>query len=352
MFEESQYGILRDHTFHSEKGDVCGTSHLSECKGHYPPVSSLGLSCSIVAPSYNRPRFLHGGCWDSNAITITDSSLLLNNVTRILVTKTNRWYATVNGLSRIFTGIGGSVNSTITTNSGYSVFVAGNDNVYSYDDANMQVNVWLGNTTSHQPVMFIRDNCAALFVNLNNTLYCSVPEMHQVVAKSLDDPTNTLTIVAGTGCYGSASNLLAYQRGIFVDLNSSLYVADTGNNRIQRFSSGGMNASTVVGTGAPGTMILSSPMDIVLDGDGYLFIVDTGNNRIIGSGPNGFRCVVGCANASGSIPNGLMNPNSMSFDSDGNIWVADTGNGRIQKFMFRDASSCKYIISRGIFLKR
>ena len=332
---------------------MCGTSLLSDCKDPYPTVSSLQLSRSIVVASYNRPRFLHGGCWDSNAITITDSSLLLNNVTRILVTKTNRWYATVHALSRIFTGIGeGSVNSTITSNSGYSVFVAGNDNLYSYDDTNMQVNVWVGNATGHQPVMFIRDFCAALFVNSNNTLYCSVTAMHQVVAKSLDDPTNTLTIVAGTGCYGSASDSLAYQRGIFVDLNSTLFVADTGNNRIQRFCSGEKNASTVVGTGAPGTMILSSPMDIVLDGDGYLFIVDTGNNRIIGSGPNGFRCVVGCANASGSVPNGLMNPQSMSFDSDGNIWVADTGNGRIQKFMFRDASSCKYIISRGIVLKR
>ena len=331
-----------DHTFHSEIGDVCGTSLLTECKDRYLTVTSLHLSRSIVVASYNRPRFLHGGCWDSDATTITDSSLLLNNVTRIFVTKANRWYATVKSLSKIFTGIGGSINSTITANSGYSVFVAGNDNVYSYDDTNMQVNVWVGNATSHQPVMFIRDYCAALFVNSNNTLYCSVTKMHQVVAKSLDDATNTLTTVAGTGCYGFTSDALAYQRGIYVDLNASLYVADTGNNRIQRFIPGGTNASTVAGNGAPGTMILSSPMDIVLDGDGYLFIVDTDNNRIIGSGPNGFRCVVGCSNASGSTPNGLMNPQSMSFDSDGNIWVADTGNGRIQKFVLRNPSSCKY----------
>ena len=61
----------------------------------------------------------------------------------------------------------------------------------------------------------------------------------------------------------------------FVDISFDLYVADSVNNRIQRFSSGQMNATTVAGNGTSGTIFLKTPMDILLDGDGYLFIVDS-----------------------------------------------------------------------------
>ena len=177
-----------------------------------------------------------------------------------------------------------------------------------------------------------------MFVDVNNTLYCSIGGTNQVVTKSLDDPTNTLSIVAGTGCYGSDSDMLAYPAGIFVDLNSNLYVADRNNHRIQYFAYGNRNATTVAGTGAPGTITLNIPIDIVVDGNGYLFIVDYEDHRIVASGPNGFRCVVGCISGPGTPSNQLWRPQSMSFDGDGNMWVADTGNGRIQKFSLKTKS--------------
>ena len=145
-------------------------------------------------------------------------------------------------------------------------------------------------------------------------------------------------MVAGTGCPELATNKLNSPAGIFVDFNLTLYVADSGNDRIQRFSSGQADATTIAGDGAPSTIILSSPMDVTLDGDGYLFIADTNNHRIIGSGPYGFRCVAGCTNSSGSDSNQLMNPRSLSFDSFGNIWVADFNNSRIQKFILNNNS--------------
>ena len=186
--------------------------------------------------------------------------------------------------------------------------------------------------------MFISQFCRDLFVDQNNTLYCSVTDMHQVVAKSLDDPTNTFTMVAGTGCYGLASDQIASPAGIFVDMNVSLYVADKDNHRIQKFVYGSKYGTTVAGSGASGTINLNHPIDIVLDGNGYLFIADTCNHRIVRSGPYGFRCVAGCTGGSGSASNQLTYPHSLSFDSDGNIWVADTENHRIQKFILNNAS--------------
>ena len=130
--------------------------------------------------------------------------------------------------------------------------------------------------------------------------------------------------------------------GIFVDFNFTLYVADSNNNRIQRFGAGQMNAATVAGNGAPGTITLNYPTDIILDDDGYLFIVDRYNHRIVGSGPDGFRCVAGCSGISGSASNQLYYPQGMAFDSYGNIWVTDTNNRRIQKFILKANSCGKY----------
>jgi len=126
-------------------------------------------------------------------------------------------------------------------------------------------------------------------------------------------------------------------RGIFVDINFNLYVADSGNNRIQLFQSGQPNGTTVAGTSR--TILLYHPTSVVLDADGYLFIVDNGNLRIIGSGPAGFRCVAGCSGTRGSASYQLYNPQTMAFDSYGNIFVTDTENGRIQKFVLA-AYSC------------
>ena len=190
--------------------------------------------------------------------------------------------------------------------------------------------------------MVISTCCQALFVDQSNSLYCSVSDVHQIVTKSLNDPTNTLSIVAGTGCSGSGPDMLSIPSGIFVDLSSSFYVADRNNHRIQYFAYGNRNATTVAGNGASGTFYLNYPRDVVLDGNNYLFVVDTYNHRIIRSGPNGFRCVAGCMNTSGLASNQLTHPHSMSFDSDGNIWVADTDNGRIQKFILNNVSTSKF----------
>ena len=175
--------------------------------------------------------------------------------------------------------------------------------------------------------------CFGLFVDIHNNLYCSQSNVHQVMRASLDNSNNTTTIVAGTGLSGSTSNMLHYPYGIFVTTSLELYVADSSNNRIQLFQQGERNAATMPVTGSMVPSTLSNPTGVALDADGYLFIVDSGNHRIVGSGPSGFRCVVGCSASSGSAPNQLKHPQSMSFDRDGNIFVADWGNSRIQKFL-------------------
>ena len=91
------------------------------------------------------------------------------------------------------------------------------------------------------------------------------------------------------------------------------------------------NGITIAGNGSPNpTINLYNPSAVVLDAEKYLFIVDSWNNRIVGSGLNGFRCLVGCFET-GSQPNELNNPTSLSFDRSGNMFVTDSQNHRIQK---------------------
>ncbi|CAF4330582.1 unnamed protein product, partial [Adineta steineri] len=165
-----------------------------------------------------------------------------------------------------------------------------------------------------------------------NNIYCTPLNYHQVNTKSLNSNSNIWTIAPGTGCAGSTSTTLYDPRGIFVDTHLNWYVADYTNNRIQKFLSNQLNGITIAGTGATGTISLSGPAGIVLDADGYVFIAEYLNNRIVGSGPNGFRCLVGCSTVAGSASNQLYYPSSLNFDSYGNMFVADRYNHRIQKF--------------------
>ena len=194
--------------------------------------------------------------------------------------------------------------------------------------------------------MSIGTHCAGLFIDINNDLYCAQDDRQQVLKKSLNDPSKANIIAAGTGCAGSASHMLNAPNGIFVTENLNLYLADSGNDRIQLFRSEELNGTTVAGNGSIGTIALSGPAGVALDADGYLFIVDSGNSRIVGSGPYGFRCVVGCSGSFGPSATQLNNPGSLSFDIGGNMLVTDQGNSRIQKFLLVDNTSGKLRESR------
>ncbi|CAF1575826.1 unnamed protein product, partial [Adineta steineri] len=191
----------------------------------------------------------------------------------------------------------------------------------------------IAETNTFATVMNVNSSCYGLFVDINDTLYCSMPHHHQVVKRSLNDSEMTSNrVAAGTGNKGNDSNQLNQPHGIFVDVNLDLYVADCLNKRVQLFQSGESNGITVAGYASlKPTITLHWPTGIILDAEKYLFIVDQLSSRIVGSSLNGFRCLVGCYGGGGQS-NKLSGPLSLSFDRSGNMFVTDTSNHRIQKF--------------------
>jgi hypothetical protein len=224
----------------------------------------------------------------------------------------------------------------------YSIFVTIDGDIY-VDNGNLtgRIDKWSLNTNTSVVAMNVDQKCFGLFVDINDILYCSMRDLHQVVSKPLNSNLNITTIVAGIGCSGSTSNMLSTPYGIFVDIDFDLYVADCGNDRIQLFQSNQLNGKTVAGNGSSDTIALNCPTGIVLDADNYLFIVDSLNHRIVGSGPNGFKCLVACSGSPGLASNELNQPWSLSFDSYGNMFVADRNNHRIQNFLLSTNSSGK-----------
>ena len=222
------------------------------------------------------------------------------------------------------------------------LFVTSDDDIYIDNGNNGRVEKWTLNATTGVTVMNISASCFGLFVDINDTLYCSLGGQNKVLKTSLINGGTVPILAAGNGTMGSTPDRLSFPYGLFVDLTFNLYVADCGNDRIQLFQSGQLNGTSVAGAGAPNTITLNCPTEIMLDADGYLFIVEYNNNRIVASGPNGFRCLVGCSGVAGNLAYLLNSPCSFSFDTYGNLFVSDRLNSRIQKFSLATNSCGKY----------
>ena len=300
----------------------------------------------VLAVSYNRPIFCPNATWDPYATTFPYWSIYNSYPYDIFITPDNTVYVVSQSLDRIITWAKGDPASQRTFSSSvsypFSIFVTTAGDLYvSSGSSNSRVDRWTNNMTASVPVMTTCSACHDIFIDTNNNLFCSMTNRHQVVMRSLDQRANVNAIVAGTSIAGPRSDMLEYPVGIFVTIVGDLYVADCGNNRVQLFRSGELNATTLAGSGASGTISLSYPTGVMVDGSGYLFIVDQGNSRISGSGPDGFRCVAGCY-VRGSYNYQLDTPRSMAFDSQGNIFVVDNYNRRIQKFQLATNACSKY----------
>ncbi|CAF1194420.1 unnamed protein product [Adineta steineri] len=287
---------------------------------------------------YNQPKFSPCATWNSYATTFANSTTLGPYTHGIFIDTNNTIYAGSWGISTIKVWRYNSSTPIRTITAGlygpYSVFVAMNGDIYIDNGLqNGRVDKWTPNAINSVEVMNISKACFNLFIDTNNTLYCSVADLNIVVTLNLNTNSKIpVTLIGSNGTAGSTSTLLNYPWGIYVKTDFTLYVADSNNNRIQSFKFGELNGTTVAGSTAPGTITLQGPGGIVLDNDGYMFIMDTANSRIIASSSNGFRCVAGCSGLSGSTPDKLYNPRYMAFDTYGNMFVSDDDNYRIQIF--------------------
>lgn len=298
-----------------------------------------------IGRSYNQPKFCTYAAWNPIAITFANNTIVGSYPSDVFINIKNTVYVAETDLSQVQIWLEGDNMSSTTISTGlnttYAVFASIIDNIYIDNSAfNGRVDEWTVNATSSTIALYSNGICYDIFLDTYDNIYCSISSLHMVIKRSFNDPPNLSTICAGNGTNGSDVDVLNGPRGIFVDIKFNLYVADCGNNRIQFFQSGQLNGTTIVQNSPMEPIILSCPTGLVLDADGYLFVTDYDNHRIIATGPNGYRCIVGCSGY-GSAANELYYPRSLSFDSYGNLFVTDTENQRIQKFILATNACCK-----------
>ena len=147
--------------------------------------------------------------------------------------------------------------------------------------------------------------------------------------------TTTLSPVQFIGGDG----VLNEPRGIDIAPDGSIYVADSKNNQIKHFSTTGSLLDTWGGFGSAtedsanaGGGTFYEPWDVAAAPDGTVYVSDTWNHRIQKFTKDGnFISMWGYYATDGSAFS-YWGPRGITVDEEGNVYFADTGNKRIMIF--------------------
>jgi YD repeat-containing protein len=166
-------------------------------------------------------------------------------------------------------------------------------------------------------------------------------------------PDGIIHTVAGTGFRGfdgdggpATAARLNRHTGVAVGPDGSLYIADTGNQRIRRVGPDGI-ITTVAGTGSGGfdgdggpatAARLSLPSGVAIGPEGSLYIAEEDNHRIRRVGPDGIITTVAGTGSGGFDGDGgpataarLSWPRGVAIGPEGSLYIVDEGNRRIRR---------------------
>jgi hypothetical protein len=169
----------------------------------------------------------------------------------------------------------------------------------------------------------------------------------------------TVITIAGNGTAGylDASGTSAefnYPRGLCIDKNRNLYVADSWNHRIRKIDPSGnvttyAGGGSAMGVGSTGALVdandtsarFYTPSGLSIDKKGNIYVADAYNHRIrkidtgravttfCGSGPTGPG---NGGYADGNSTSAILNtPTEVHWDTLGNILIGDTYNSLVRK---------------------
>jgi DNA-binding beta-propeller fold protein YncE len=152
---------------------------------------------------------------------------------------------------------------------------------------------------------------------------------------------SNLGFVGAWGGLGSATGELETPRALATavdDPAAGVYVADSGNHRIQGFDHLGTPVVSwgIAGRGGPG--FVTKPGGLAVDRVGNVYIGDTSSHRIEKLSGGGIyldqwgNVIPRTGFTAPAAANGQFHsPRGVAYDSNGgNIWVADTANNRVQ----------------------
>jgi DNA-binding beta-propeller fold protein YncE len=139
-------------------------------------------------------------------------------------------------------------------------------------------------------------------------------------------PTGELVLKLGG--LGKADTRFNRPSGVAVaDKGQDVYVADSGNRRIQVFDSIG---NWVASWGGPESDLFVEPTGIDLDAEGNVYVADAGASRILVLTPAGIPLF--SFGGPGDGPGSFRVPVDVAVGPDGRIWVADSGREVVEAY--------------------
>jgi len=162
--------------------------------------------------------------------------------------------------------------------------------------------------------------------------------MHHNRVRKVDGKTRIITTVAGTGAFGPGGDdgpataaRLAGPAGITLvpEANGkvTLFIADYYNAFIRAVGPDGI----IRNVAGEGSLVLGSPSRVAFEPRrGWLYVADSSNNRIQKFDATG--TFIAAWGVSGTGNGQFAGPTAVATDVSGNVYVTDQGNDRIQKF--------------------
>jgi uncharacterized protein YjiK len=137
------------------------------------------------------------------------------------------------------------------------------------------------------------------------------------------------------GIYGNDNAHFGdYWRGptdVAVNSSGNVYVADTGNHRIQVFDSSGTYVTTL-GSSGSGDNQFQDPYGIAVDGNDNIYVADEENHRVqIFNSGHTYQATLGVTDEPGGDNSRFDHPRGVAVDSEGRVYVADRDNARVQR---------------------
>jgi DNA-binding beta-propeller fold protein YncE len=152
------------------------------------------------------------------------------------------------------------------------------------------------------------------------------------------DPNGGVT--AGWGTAGRGPGYVTRPADIATDRTGDVYVADTWDHRIEKLSSSGaflgqwgyISSSSGYAAVNSGNGQFRFPGGVAFDpASGNIWVADSGNNRIQELTPDGGWLATFGGTATGTAPGQFNDPTGIAVSSAGDVYVADTLNNRLQK---------------------
>ena len=151
-------------------------------------------------------------------------------------------------------------------------------------------------------------------------------------------------VTGGTDGTGSAARFNS-PNGIAVDANGNVYIGDTGNHTIRKITQAGVVTTIAGKAGVSGTADgtgsaarFNLPRGVTVDSNGNIYVANCGNNDIRKITPSGVvTTFAGIAGAGWGSVDGtgsaakFFSPWGITVDANSNVYVADSGNSTIRK---------------------